>query len=137
MGVQILHTSTCKNEFHIIPDLLNQNESVEFSFYISSPNQDLLPITKSRIIGGNILNLKMEEDIKSKTDFKNAIFYKFEGIIFWIAFIYTILYLILFFYAIYIQQETGLETALGKFFAFLFCSIGIICTLFYLIQTRF
>ncbi len=136
-GIQILRTSIENNKFQIEPDLLNQNETIEFSFYISSPTQDLLPITNSRLIGGEILNLKMDEEIKSKTDFKNVIFSKFERSIFWISFVYSIIYLIIFLYAIYFQKGTGLETALGKFFAFLAISIGILCTLFYLIQTKF
>ena len=134
----IISKSTIEDsKFKITPDLLNQNENIEFSFYISSNSTNLLPLSNSRLIGGKIVNLNMNEQIKPKTEFKNRAFVKFEGFIFWCAFLYTILYLIIFIYAIYIQKDSGLETAIRKLFAFLFLSLGLFFTLFYLIQTRF
>lgn len=137
VGINILECSIADNEFKILPDLLNQNETIEFSFYISSTNKDLLPSTNARLVGGEILNLRMDEEIKSKTDFKNRTFFKFEGFIFWCAFIYSIFYLIIFLYAIYFQKGTGIESALARFFMFLLLSFGILCNIFYLIQTKF
>lgn len=123
--------------FIILPDLLNPNESIEFNFYVSSASSSLLPFSNSRIIGGEVLNLNMNEEIKSKTEFNNRAFLYFESLIFWIAFVYTILYTIMIFGIIYFQKSTGLESAIGKFFMFLLFSIGLFCNLFYLIQTRF
>jgi hypothetical protein len=121
----------------IFPDLLNPNDRIELSFYVSSPLTNLLPHSTSRLIGGNILNLNMNEEIKSKTEFNNRAFASFEGPIFWIAFVYTILYILLMFWASYFQKNGTVGTPLGKLFLFLFLCIGLICNLFYLIQTKF
>lgn len=125
----------CK--FSMFPDLLNPNESIELSFYVSSPTADLLPFSSSRIIGGKVLNLNMNEEIKSKTEFSNKAFAYFEKPIFWIAFIYTILYILLMFWTVYIQKNTSAESPIKKLFLFLFLCIGLLCNLFYLIQTKF
>lgn len=136
-NIVIIDTLKDGCKFSILPDLLNPNDEIELSFYVSSPSAELLPQSNSRLVGGNVLNLTTGEEIRSKTDFSNKAFARLEGPIFWIAFIYTIFFLLLMFWAVYFQKSTGVETPLGKFFLFLFFSIGLFCNLFYLIQTRF
>lgn len=136
-SIVIYDTIIVNNKFSILPDLLNPNESIEFSFYISSPLKDLLPRCDARLVGGEIINLNMNEEIKSKTEFSNRAFVNFEGLIFWIAFIYTIFFIFVVFWAVYFQKDTGVESALGKFFVFLFLAVGLFCNIFYLFQTRF
>jgi hypothetical protein len=125
------------SKISIYPDLLNPNDKIELSFYVSSLSTNLLPHSSSRLIGGEVLNLNMNEEIKSKTEFSNRAFARFEGPIFWIAFVYTILYILLMFWASYFQKNNTFDTPLGKFFLFLFLCIGLLCNLFYLIQTKF
>ena len=133
----ILDTILRGNRITLLPDLLNPNESIEFSFYVSSSLTNLLPYTNSRIIGGRVLTLNISEEIKAKTKFSNRAFMKFEGLIFWIAFTYTLLYLIMIFWSVYFNKDYGIESPLGKFISFLFLTIGLFCTLFYLIQTKY
>ncbi|NOZ83899.1 MAG: hypothetical protein GXP60_03680 [Epsilonproteobacteria bacterium] len=134
-SIILVDTALETNNFNILPDLLNPNESLEFSFYISSPNTDLLPMTKSRLIGGEVLNLDFKEEIKSKTEFSNMTFSAFYGWIYWISLIYTILVIGLMFWASYFQ-DNRMESAIGKFLIFLLISFGLFCNLFYLIQTK-
>jgi hypothetical protein len=135
-NIKITDITNNKSSISVLPDLLNPNDKVELSFYVSSPRKDLLPHSPSRIIGGEVLNLKMNEEIRAKTEFSNRVFAGFEGPIFWIAFIYTILYILILFYSSYFQQDS-IKSPLGKFIFFLLLCIGLICNLFYLIQSRF
>jgi hypothetical protein len=133
----ILDTLISGSKFSISTDLLNPKESIELSFYVSSSSYKLLPYSDSRLIGGEIINLNINEEIKSKTEFSNRTFVKFGGLIFWLSFIYTIMYIILMFWIVYLREEVIAESALGKFFAFLFFTVGLICSLFYLYKTHF
>ena len=136
--IEVTDTLIVANDFIISPDLLNPNNSIDFSFYVTSKSSNsFLPKMTSRLLGGEVLNLNLDEEIKSKTKFQNRVFFSFEGLIFWIAFIYLFLYLILIFYGVYIDTSHGTESPIGKFFLFLLFSIGILCSIFYLLQTRF
>lgn len=136
-NITIIDTSITKNTFSILPDLLNPNDNIELNFYISSSLKSLLPYSLSRIIGGELINLNIKDEIKPKTNFNNNLFANFEGLIFWIALIYSFLYLILIFYSVYFNNGSGVKSPLGKFFTFLLASLGLCCSVFYLIQTWF
>ncbi len=136
--IEVADTFLVDNDFMISPDLLNPNNSIDFSFYVTSnSSESFLPAMTNRLLGGEVLNLNLDEEIKSKTKFQNRVFFSFEGLIFWIAFIYSFLYLILIFYGVYIDKSHGTESTIAKFFLFLLFSIGLLCSIFYLVQTRF
>jgi len=137
-NITLVNTSINKSDFMLLPDLLNPNENIELSFYISSSLKSLLPYCNSRIIGGDVINLNINDEIKPKTNFKNNFFANFEGLIFWIALIYSFMYLLLFIISVYFaEKDTGVHSPLGKLILLLALSLGSVCCIFYLIQTWF
>ncbi|WP_075590854.1 hypothetical protein [Labilibacter marinus] len=135
-NISITRVLESPNILQIQPDLLNPNDNIEISFYVSSSQNILLPSINSRIVGGHIKSLEMNEVVKPKTEFQNNAFASFEGVIYWMSLIYTGFYILLIFWAIYFQKNVDLDSAIGKFFLFLFLAIGLFSNLFYLIQTH-
>ncbi|MFI1770207.1 hypothetical protein [Thalassobellus citreus] len=123
------------NTLILKPDLLNPKDVIDINFYVTSPNDKVLPKITSRIVGGEVLNLNLDEDIRQKSDFKNKAFASFEGTIYWMSLIYTIIYILIIFWAVYVNKDMNLDSALSKFLVFFFMSLGLICSILYLIQT--
>ncbi|MDO6759609.1 hypothetical protein Q4566_05295 [Tamlana sp. 2_MG-2023] len=135
-NIKLDKESQSNNTLILKPDLLNPKDNIHINFYVTSPNEKVLPKITSRIVGGEILNLNMDEDIRQKSDFKNKAFASFEGTIYWMSLIYTIIYIFIVFWAIYINKDMNLDTSLSKFLTFFFMSLGLICSILYLIQTK-
>ena len=125
-------------DFEILPDLLNPNDIIDISFYITSKNADnMSPSLTNRILGGEIVNLNINEEVKSKVKFSNRLFYSLEGIIFWIAFVYSFLYLAFMGYLVYYGEIEGVKKPFSKLLLFLSITIGLYCNILYLVQTKF
>lgn len=119
------------NEIVISPDLLNPNDRINFIAYYTLNKSGALPSSNSRIVDGKVIILDKSFEASRENKFIVTINPIFENICFWYMFIWSILILILIFWAIFIQKSSRSNGLFANTIGFILLGGGSILTILY------